>query len=93
MAIDYLKNDCNASSTLPCHVMLSLDIHNYKLQTKTVFMGYFTEVKWFLFSFSFFFFFEAVIVIEGPAANCKHIFKNERLSHIITFSLHSRQGA
>ena len=91
MAIDYLKNDCSASSTLPCHVMLSLDIHNYKLQTKTVFMGYFTEVELFLFSFSFFL--EAVTVKEGPAANCKHIFKNERLSHIITFSLHSRQGA
>ena len=40
----------------PFHVMLSLDIHNYKLQTKTVFKGYFTEVELFLFSFSFSFF-------------------------------------
>ena len=51
MAIDYLKKDYSASSTLPFHVMLSLDIHNYKLRTKTVFKVYFTEVELFLFSF------------------------------------------
>ena len=56
MAIDYLKKDCSASSTLPFHVKLSLDIHNYKLQTKTVLKGYFTEVELFLFSFCFFVF-------------------------------------
>ena len=55
VAIDYFKKDCSASSTLPCHVMPPLDIHNYKLPTKTVFKGYFTEVELFLFSFSFFF--------------------------------------
>ena len=65
MAIDYLKKDYSASSTLPVHVMLSLDIHNYKLQTKKVFKGYFTEVDFFF----FFFFLSAVTVKEGPAAN------------------------
>ena len=56
VAIDYLKKDCSASSTLPFHVMLSLDIHNLKLQTKTVFKGYFTEVAFFYFSYFLFFF-------------------------------------
>ena len=67
VAIDYLKKECSASSTLPFHVMLSLDIHNYKLQTKTAFKGYFKEVEFFL--FCFFFFLYAFTVKEGPAAN------------------------
>ena len=56
VAIDYLKKDCSASSTVPFHVMLSLDKHNYKLQTKTAFKGYFKEVEFFVFFFLFFFF-------------------------------------
>ena len=34
------------------HLMLSLDIYNYKLQTEAIFNGYFTEVEKVFFSFS-----------------------------------------
>ena len=61
VTIEYLKKDFSASSTLLFVLMLSLDIYNYKLQAKTVFKGYFTEVE----KGFFFFFLEADTIKEG----------------------------
>ena len=73
VTIEYLKKDFSASSILLFVLMLSLDIYNYKLQAKTVFKGYFTEVE------KVFFFFSWKLTQLKRAENYNHIFTNERL--------------
>ena len=88
VTIEYLKKDCSALSTLLFALMLSVDIYNYKLQTKTVIKGYFTEVEKVFFLFSW-----KLTQLKRVMLKITIIYSQMKGCDTTTFSVHARQGA